>query len=170
MTVWQSLVNICQSQRKYIACQPIVWKHQVNGWRSKVKRLGLLSIWDGLDRSGELPPWRWVTHRGVDFPGQLGQNEWGGNNSFLSPISGGFAPASERGQKKGLVTSSFWGLHARVSLWYHTTGARYNPWIFCSFCLISDEYCICIISTLSRLSKFSCALPSSLLNLWPLLL
>lgn len=29
------------------------------------------------------------------------QNEWGGNNSFLSPISGGCAPAVKSGQNRG---------------------------------------------------------------------
>lgn len=77
----------------------------MNGSRSEVRRLGLLSIWDGLDRSGELPPLRWVTHRGVDFQGHLGQmaTDWvgGSNKSFFSPISGGFAPAIRSGQNKG---------------------------------------------------------------------
>lgn len=72
---WQSVrpSNICPSQRKSDVRQPIVWRLQVNGSGLEVKRLELPSIWDGLDSSEELPPSRWVTHRGVNFPGQLWQ-------------------------------------------------------------------------------------------------
>lgn len=76
----------------------------MDGSRSEVKRLGSLSIWDGLDRSRELPPSRGLltgalTSQGIsDRWQQIGWAETSG--IFFFPVSGGFAPAIQSGQSK----------------------------------------------------------------------